>query len=465
MKGMKRRSWRERWFAVKSLKNQYLLIVLGAFLFIPIVLPVAGIAYIIYDSVVNDDGEEREPKYGDSTQLKEMWYEAAAGMDGLTADEISGEMRRLYEQYPEASLFWVNGEGETVLQLPPQSDIPLKWSVDDSVAFMKRSVDSDPFTVVAFLGKEHAGPGFMTMRMPRDIIRAEVPDTGTPFYLAFVLIVFLLFITVSVLFFRQIRRRLQRLQQAMALRDKHGVPMPVELGQQDEIGALESAFNGMIGQLQESRRRQGEEEALRKSLIANLSHDLRTPLTVMNGHLYTLTQEHLSERGRQSLATMQEKASGLGELIDNLLAYTLMTSGRYKLEPQPSDVKRLMRESAAAWYPVWERAGIEADIRLEGEPLMWEVDKSAFQRILDNLFQNVVRHAPQGRYIGLYTEMRGGKLALVVADRGNGMNGGSASKGAGIGMAIVDYLLSSMRLDWERDSSSAGTRIYLFRSG
>ncbi|MFD0959868.1 HAMP domain-containing sensor histidine kinase [Paenibacillus chungangensis] len=459
---MKGRSWRTRWFSAHSLKNQYLLIVLGAFLFIPIVLPVASVFYMIYDSILQGD-EASGREYGNSSQLKEMWYDAAAGMEGLGTDEINGHMQQLYEQYPEASLFWVNGEGTTMLQLPFQSDIPQKWSVDDTVAFMKRSVGGDPYTVVAFLGKEHAGPGFMTMRMPREVIRAEVSDTGTPFYLAFTLIVFLLFITVSVLFFRQIRRRMLRLQHAMALRDEHGVPMQVKLGRQDEIGALESAFNGMIVQLQDSRRRQAEEEGLRKSLIANLSHDLRTPLTVMNGHLYTLSQEHLSERGRQSLMTMQEKASGLGELIDNLLAYTLMTSGRYKLEPQSADVKRLMRESAAAWYPVWEHLGIEVDIRLEGESLLWEVDKSAFQRILDNLFQNVVRHAPQGRYIGLYTEMREGKLALVIADRGNGMNGDSDNKGAGIGMAIVDYLMGQMQLAWERESSSDGTRIYLFR--
>ena len=130
-------------------------------------------------------------------------------------------------------------------------------------------------------------------------------------------------------------------------------------------------------------------EQLRKRLISNLSHDLRTPLTVLNSHSPAVRKEEISERGQQSIMQMENKIINLDSLIENLLSYTLMTSGRYPLKLEQQDVLRLVRESAAAWFPVWEKESMEVDIDMRDQPLVWTVDKQGFRRILDNLFQNV----------------------------------------------------------------------------
>ncbi|OPA79257.1 hypothetical protein BVG16_09190 [Paenibacillus selenitireducens] len=460
MKKAIRKPRESKWFARQSLRSQYLLIVLGSFLFIPVVMPIVSVSYIVFGNMMNGNPKD-DLKYGNASDVRAMWYAAAAEMEGKSTPQINLRLHELKAQYPEASIFWVNSAGATELELPPQAGIPDLWMPSDAVAFMKKSVNTDPYTVVAFMGKDNAHSSFMVLQMPRDLF--ERPATiGTPVYIAIIFTMFVLFVTISILFFRHIQRRLLHLQSAMALQDEHGIPKPVELRRTDEIGGLEAAFNGMIEQLHISRERQLEEEALRKSLIANLSHDLRTPLTVMSGHLYGLREEALSDRGRNSLSIVQDKVSGLSELIDNLLTHTLMTSGRYQLSPEPLDVLRLARESAAGWYPIWERENMEVEVLLPEEAWVWNVDKAGFQRILDNLFQNIVRHASQGGYIGLFVEQHAGRSALVIADRGTGIHSESGAKGAGIGLVIVNYLIVEMGLGLETDSSSEGTRIYIY---
>lgn len=445
-----------------TLLSRYLLIILFAFLFIPIIFPLASVIYM----VIEQNTENRNHyylKYGNADTLEIMWHQEASRLEEDAASQIDRKLQEMKQQYPEASFFWVDADGATRLQLPQQEQLPTRWTHADAIRYMKKNVDVDPFTVVAFMGTNNSGSSFMVMQLPRSLLQISTPiGTGTPFFIAFIFIMFSFFVLLSLLFFRHIRRRLLRLQAAMALHGDNGLPLPIVQTKQDEIGQLEAAFNQMTEQLRNSKERERAEEELRKRLIANLSHDLRTPLTVMNSHVYTLRNEVLSTQGQSAIMQMEQKIASIGSLIDNLLSYTLMTSGRYPLKLERQDVLRLVRESAAAWYPLWEQEGIEPDVDLQGEPLLWNIDKEGFRRVLDNLFQNIVRHAKSGRYIGITVDVYEERTSLVICDRGDGMTSVTDDKGAGIGLAIVEYLIHEMELEWHTDSSEKGTRIYIY---
>lgn len=460
---MKKRSWVPRGIKFhQSLMSRYLLIILMAFMFIPIIFPLASAVYIATESAF-DKQESVGLKYGNASQIEAMWHREAAQLQDYTPKQMDEKLNEMKLRYPEGAFFWVDDEGRTQLQIAQEERLPDQWTYADAIRFMKANVDNDPFTVLAFTGEENRGPGFMVLQLPRSLLRVNTPiGAGTPFYVAFIFLLFAFFVLMSLLFFRHIRRRLLRLQAAMTLHDVNGLPVPIEQKRHDEIGQLEAAFNEMVEQLRDSQHRQREEEELRKRLISNLSHDLRTPLTVMNSHIYSLRKEELSPPGQEAMKQMEQKIAGLGSLIENLLSYTLMASGRYPLKLEQTDVLRLVRESAAAWYPLWEKEGIEAEMEDSNEALVWNVDKEAFRRILDNLFQNVVRHAASGKYIGLSVVRQDGAAALVIADRGGGMDAASNAKGAGIGLAIVDYLIREMGLGWRTDSSADGTRVYIY---
>ncbi|MBA9083904.1 signal transduction histidine kinase [Fontibacillus solani] len=453
-----------------SLLSRYLVIIGIALVFIPILIPVSFLAswgtnQLLHWGEFSPPHNPYNKLYGSGNNLAAAWHKEAGLLNDKTPEEIDSKLRDLKQLYPETSLFWVDAAGNTRLQLPEQDTLPEVWSLKDTITFMKARVDADPFTVVAFIGgSSTTDQGFMVLELPRKyMIKSTVNRQGdTRFYGFFLMLMLSFFLLLSYLFIRDIRKRLLRLESSTTQSNNNGLPSKTIVGRPDEIGRLEQAFNRMVDELEDSRKREIEEETLRKDLISNLSHDLRTPLTVLGSHLYSLRKEPLSEQGQQSLSLMESKMGDLDGLIDHLLSYNLLSSGRYKVTRVNQDVLRIVRSSAAAWYPLWEKNHLEADIDLPDIPLLWEIDEQGFRRVLDNLFQNLIRHASSGGYVGLATTMRRSVTALVITDHGPGLNAKSSAKGAGLGLLIVDMLLHEMGLTREIESSSSGTRIYIY---
>lgn len=87
------------------------------------------------------------------------------------------------------------------------------------------------------------------------------------------------------------------------------------------------------------------------------------------------------------------------------------------------------------------------------------VDPIWLGRVVDNLLQNVLRHAKSGGYVCVRTESTDRYDAIVISDRGKGMKNESHEAGAGIGLSIVDMMVKGMKLDWDIESSEYGTTI------
>ncbi|WP_413374816.1 histidine kinase dimerization/phospho-acceptor domain-containing protein [Paenibacillus taichungensis] len=477
----------------RTLMSQYILLILAAVLFVPVVLPITSIIYVV---VVNNTNKDNTAPYGDSTKISNLWTRESEKLDGATSEKINQRMAQLHRKYPKSSMYRVDQNGETAFILAgedvdvlestvdgttmttlrwtldhpnTETRIPSIWNANTTLEFMKEASYRDPLTVVSFVGgdSEDKGQGFMVIEVPRYLL--QKPQNNWPMELLYLgglmMIIFLLFIIMSILFFARIRKRLIRLQTAMIATGKEGIPLPVEIRRSDEIGHLEESFNEMVHQLTDSRHREREEEQLRKRLVAGLSHDLRTPLTVIRGHMHSLHKEPLSTAADTSLRRMEAKMDDLSGLIDNMLSYNLLTSGKYTLKLEQKDVLRIVRETAAAWYPVWEKEQFEIDIDLPEEPLIWQVDEQGLRRVLDNLFQNVIRHAASGKYIGISTEQIHGEKALVIQDRGPGFQEDSDTKGTGLGLSIVDLLIREMGLRKRVDSSENGLRVCLYSGG
>lgn len=456
-----------------SLLSRYLLIIVAALLFLPVMMTATFVGYGVFSALTREGPPDEYAPYSSITKLEKMWHQEALDLLGKPPEAINERMRQLSSEYSLAGMFWVDSHGKTRLSLTPEDPelqkqvegdaLPAQWSAAEAVAFMKKSTELNPLAIVAFVGdRAEAGEGFMVMQIPDALRDEESIDGLSSWYLIVLVLFFAGFIVVSLLFFIGIRTRPLRLQTAMSFTGGAGIPKPVTSGgRTDEIGRLEEAFNTMVTELTASRSREAEEEGLRKRLVSDLSHDLRTPLTVIRTHLHVLGKESLSPRGQESLELMDERIAGLSVLIENLLSYNLLSSGKITLKLERRDVLRLLRESAAAWYPLWEKEGFQVDIDLEGEPLYWTIDESWFRRILDNLFQNILRHARCGLYVGIALEVRDSRPVIVVSDHGKGMMSNSDSKGAGLGLSIVELLLKRMELEWTVDSSEQGTSIVI----
>lgn len=276
-------------------------------------------------------------------------------------------------------------------------------------------------------------------------------------------LIIITFISVSGVFFYRLRQQLILLQKAMSVPgDGSWIPEPIPerdsgMNEVDQLGA---SFNQMIRKLRDSHQRELEEESLRKQLIANLSHDLRTPLTALRGHASRLQREPLSQEGGASLIAIDHTITHISELMDDLLSYTLLTSGKYPYHPEPTDMVQFLRTSVASWYPAFENAGfhIDADFPFDAT-FSWEIDPQWMTRVLGNLFQNVLRHAVDGRFIGIAVDI--GQERFIIQDHGPGMDALSANRGAGMGLKISKHMLNEMRLQVDFSSNAEGTTVWI----
>ena len=442
----------------RSLLAKYMLII---FLAISIVqLSYFAIAAFVFGIGKTDFSSEvlRE------SEIEEKWHAEAKSIKIITEETITQRFEDWQKQYPKASMFWVSEDGTLLTKVNVEEQIPSKWTPAYTTKFIKERYGGDPFTVIAFLGDDESN-GFIVFEMPKELFKPPLVNVYEKYgaiILLGVISIILFFIVVSFLFFRGIRKRLLHLQEAMEIRDVDALPIETKVKKKDEIGQLEQSFNRMVCELRESKNREQKEEQLRRELIANLSHDLRTPLTKIRAQSYSISKEELSEEGQQAIKAMEISIVNIDALIENLMSYTLLMASKYKFEQKEINVIRFVREQMTTWYPVFEKEGFEIDIEVHPfEKNEWQVDPIWLGRIFDNLFQNVLRHANSGKYIGVETKSTEHYDAFIIKDHGNGMKNESNAKGAGIGLSIVDIMVKGMNLDWDIESNEFGTKIII----
>ncbi len=441
-----------------SLLYRYLLIVLCALIIIPILFPLAAV--VVFLPAVWTEKKEWN-KYESGTQLEAMWHKEAGSLKNATVEQIRSRLQELKQFYNKSSVYWVDEQGNTQFKLPETVHIPDMWSASYTVSFMKQRYGGDPFTSVAFLDGDEPR-GFIVFEVPRTYIGV----TSTPYnavysrvFFGALLIMLALFLFVSFMFFYRIRKRLVRLQTAMTSPALNGIPTEVAVLKPDEIGQLEKSFNAMIRKLEEGKHREEQEELLRKELIAKLSHDLRTPLTAIRTHAFSLQEETLSDKGRQSVELIENKMIFLGELIENLFSYSLLSAGKYPYRPKQVEITRMCKVIFAGWYPLFEKEQFHIEVDFTAEVIHWVIDPAWLERVLDNYFQNVLRHARSGKYIAVrVSELRGGMIE--IADKGPGM-GASEVKGTGMGLTIIQLMLNEMGMVSNVYTDGKGTQIRL----
>lgn len=442
---------------LRSLLAKYMLIIVTAIFLLQIIF--ISTAMLFFNTWVEEDDEKMEPVY-----IEEKWHDEASSMTKINEVTISSLFEKWKQSYPDASMFWVNNDGKLVMERDVDEGLPTNWSATTMAKFIKDRYDSDPFTVIAFVGAEQ-NAGFIVFEIPRNSLNKAPNEKYSDALLIIGVVIILLFIFISFMFFRNIRKRLLYLQEAMEIREVDDLPVQIDVKKQDEIGQLEQTFNDMVVELKESKQREQEEEELRRNLIANLSHDLRTPLTKINANIFTLKKEVESEEGKETIKVIEDSIKSVDELIENLMSYTLLIASKYKYDPKELDVIRFVRTSLASWYPLFEQENFIIDIDLNKfKQNEWYVDPLWMERILDNVFQNVLRHAKSGQFIGVYTESTSEYDAIIIKDRGQGMNKESTETGVGIGLSIVDMMISGLGLAWELDSTIHGTTIKIKRN-
>lgn len=217
----------------------------------------------------------------------------------------------------------------------------------------------------------------------------------------------------------------------------------------DELGKLAQAFNRMAEALERA-------EAARRQFLADVAHELRTPLSVICGNLEALL-DGAFPLTPESLAPVYEETLHLSELVEDLRTLTLAETGHLPLEKEEVDLGELVRGVADAVRPV--AAEEEVEIALEVEDGLWaKVDPRRIRQVLGNLLSNALRFSPPGSTITVSARRKGPEIWVSVQDQGPGIppedlphiferfykaDKSRSEGGSGLGLAIAKEIVQA----------------------
>ncbi len=234
-----------------------------------------------------------------------------------------------------------------------------------------------------------------------------------------------------------------------------------QTGTQDEIGQLREAFSGMANKIREQFEGLEETDRLRRELVSNVSHDLRTPLASIHGYVDTLLLKNdtLSEEERLSYLEITRKhTKRLGRLIGDLFELSKLDSTSIKPALESFSLAELLQDVTQEFELEAEKKGIHIEVNAESKTSMVHADIGLIQRVLENLLRNAVRYTPAGGTISITLDRKPGCVAVAVADTGCGIaeqdidrifdrfyrseqGEEERSNSAGLGLAIVKRIL------------------------
>ena len=170
---------------------------------------------------------------------------------------------------------------------------------------------------------------------------------------------------------------------------------------------------------EQENQRNKEYEKKRNLMISDMAHDLKTPITTINGYSMALCDGVAEESRKQEyLEAIHTKSKRMTDLISLLLDYVKLDSEGFTLNKEEIDICEVARECAAFQYQDIEDAGMSLNVEIPEEPLKIKADKLQISRVITNLITNAVRHNPTGTTIGLIITQDDYEIRLMVADTG-----------------------------------------------
>ena len=193
----------------------------------------------------------------------------------------------------------------------------------------------------------------------------------------------------------------------------------------DEVGRLAAAVNQMAAAVERSIQALEATDRLRRELVANVGHDLRTPLAALSGYLEEAERLAPSDpvRAAAALAVARRQAAHAAALVADLFELAqLERAAAPPLRRAPVPVGELVRDVAAAHRPAAQAAGVALQTDLPpGLPTL-DADGARLFRVLDNLVGNALRHTPAGGAVGIRVVPGGdGGVVIAVSDTGEGI--------------------------------------------
>lgn len=224
-----------------------------------------------------------------------------------------------------------------------------------------------------------------------------------------------------------------------------------------EIEKLGQEINNLIDLYTAENRKRILFEQEHKQAIANISHDLRTPLTSILGYIQLAEEEVTSEESQELLQVAKERAKRLEVLLKDFFELSIIESMDNQLKPERIALKKLTIERLMDYYDQFQEKKLEPDIDMSEQELYIHADVSAVTRVIDNLLSNAVKHAEGNVSVRLEKQERNARITVQndaaalkdvdverLFDRFYMADQARSGKSTGLGLSIVKSFMEKM---------------------
>ncbi len=212
---------------------------------------------------------------------------------------------------------------------------------------------------------------------------------------------------------RRISNPLSNIMEASEAVSQGDFSVRVPEGQPGEFGQLEAAFNRMVSELEQT-------DQMRRSLAADVAHELNTPLHIIQGYLEGILDD-VYQPDQETINTMLEETRLMARLVEDLRTLSLAEAGVLPLEMRPVDLAELLEDIRTTFSGQTEAAGVEMHIEVD-EELTLTADPDRLNQVLINLTANALRYTPQGGQITITAKQNADRIHIEVTDTGQGID-------------------------------------------
>jgi two-component system, OmpR family, sensor kinase len=230
----------------------------------------------------------------------------------------------------------------------------------------------------------------------------------------------------------------------------------------DEIGALANDFNYLADTVQQQFLRIRKDDRLRREMVTNISHDLRTPVASLRGYLETCLAKEAgmsAEQRRNYMQAALQNTERLSRLIDDLFELAKLEAGDLQPTMESFPVAELVSDVVQKFQLNAQQKSIRLEAEIEQDGTQVTGDIAMLERVFDNLVENALRYTPDGGLIKIQVRKKGDGVEVKVADNGIGIptedlprifdrfyrvdkSRGEDPGGTGLGLAITKRILA-----------------------
>lgn len=257
---------------------------------------------------------------------------------------------------------------------------------------------------------------------------------------------------MTILLSRSILHPVDALRDAAKRMGSGDLSQRVNIQSRDEVGELGKTFNAMADNLERL-------ELLRRTMVTDVAHELRTPLSNVRGYLEAI-QDNMVQPTREVINSLHEETMLLNRLVNDLQELSLAEAGKLKIEIQTLDIGQIILRATALAQPSSGKKKVIVESSLPPDLPMVHADPERLGEILHNLLENAIHYTAEGGKIMITAEAGEDFVEISVQDTGSGIapeylpyiferfyrvdqSRSRATGGAGLGLAIVKHLVEA----------------------